>query len=29
MRQTIWVAAAQNPAHPLAITGWVLSPAIA
>jgi hypothetical protein len=26
MRQTIWVAAAQNPAHPLAITGWVLLP---
>jgi len=22
--QTIWVAAAQNPAHPLATTGWVL-----
>ncbi len=22
--QTIWVAAAQNPAHPLAVTGWVL-----
>ena len=26
MRQTIWVAAAQNPAHPLAVTGWVLLP---
>ena len=26
VRQTIWVAAAQNPAHPLAITGWVLPP---
>ena len=22
--QTIWVAAAQNPAHPLVTTGWVL-----
>jgi Thaumatin family len=26
VRQTIWVAAAQNPAHPLATTGWVLPP---
>ncbi len=26
VKQTIWVAAAQNPAHPLAITGWVLPP---
>jgi len=25
-RQTIWVAAAQNPAHPLRTTGWVLRP---
>jgi hypothetical protein len=24
--QTIWVAAAQNPAHPLARTGWTLKP---
>jgi Thaumatin family len=24
VKQTIWVAAAQNPAHPLATTGWVL-----
>ena len=23
---TVWVAAAQNPAHPLAATGWVLPP---
>jgi Thaumatin family len=26
VHQTIWVAAAQNPAHPLARTGWVLRP---
>ena len=26
VRQTVWVAAAQNPAHPLAATGWVLPP---
>ena len=26
VRQTIWVAAEQNPAHPLALTGWVLPP---
>ena len=24
--QTVWVAAAQNPAHPLARTGWTLKP---
>ena len=24
--QTIWVAAAQNPAYPLSTTGWVLKP---
>jgi hypothetical protein len=26
IRQTVWVAAAQNPAHPLRTTGWVLRP---
>ena len=26
VRQTIWVGAAQNPAHPLARTGWKLLP---
>ena len=26
VRQTVWVAAAQNPEHPLAATGWVLPP---
>ena len=26
VNQTIWVAAAQNPAHPLHTTGWVLKP---
>jgi Thaumatin family len=26
VRPTIWVAAEQNPAHPLAVTGWVLPP---
>jgi Thaumatin family len=26
VRQTIWVAAAQNPTHPLRTTGWVLRP---
>jgi Thaumatin family len=26
LRQTVWVAAAQNPAHPLARTGWKVLP---